>query len=318
MEMPGLTYSASDYRYGFNSKEKDAAFGLLHYDYGFRIYHPGLGRFLSVDPLAGLAPDWNPYRFGFDNPVLYIDPFGLFESRQEAKDFKKEQGLSGKIRRDGAVFYIQERGKGGGQYAFGSVAGGYGEKKAAVERGIHLRDIGLDGFKDLGNPYSESYNPNAVIQLDWADRAYYFGSMLGFASPSARVITASKVLPGLSKAETGIVNSAKGILDSKSFKAGIEGMKNGINSEITVNGVKVVFQADGPFSGFTLFGENGFAVGQEALQSSDEMVKTVLHETYRISTSAAKSSGNINQTMVTQETNDVMEFVERAFNAINQ
>ncbi|TXB58097.1 RHS repeat-associated core domain-containing protein [Phaeodactylibacter luteus] len=155
------------------------------------------------------------------------------------------------------------------------------------------------------------------ISLTWSERAYLLGHMLGFALPSSKLMTASKALPGLSKAETGIANTAKGIMDSKAFKAGIEGMKNGTNSEITVNGVKVVFQADGPFSGFTLFGENGFVVGREALQSSDEIAKTVLHETYRISTSTAKSGGGVSQGMVTKETNDVMKFVERAFNAIN-
>ena len=77
MEMPGLTYSASDYRYGFNSKEKDAAFGLLHYDYGFRIYHPGLGRFLSVDPLARSYPMLTPYQFASNSPIVAIDLDGL-------------------------------------------------------------------------------------------------------------------------------------------------------------------------------------------------------------------------------------------------
>ncbi len=76
MEMPGLTYSASDYRYGFNSKEKDSAFGLLHYDYGFRIYHPGLGRFLSVDPRAAKYSGWSPYHYVLNNPILNIDPRG--------------------------------------------------------------------------------------------------------------------------------------------------------------------------------------------------------------------------------------------------
>ena len=73
MEMPGLTYSASDYRYGFNGKEKDPAFGLLHYDYGFRIYHPGLGRFLSVDPLTRSYPWYTPYQFAGNTPIVAVD-----------------------------------------------------------------------------------------------------------------------------------------------------------------------------------------------------------------------------------------------------
>ena len=37
------------------------------------------GRFLSMDPLDAEAPDWNPYRYAFCNPVNWVDPSGLFE-----------------------------------------------------------------------------------------------------------------------------------------------------------------------------------------------------------------------------------------------
>ena len=54
--MPGRVFMSSvNYRYGFNGKEKDeetVSGGGPTYDYGFRIYNPGLGRFLSIDPLA--------------------------------------------------------------------------------------------------------------------------------------------------------------------------------------------------------------------------------------------------------------------------
>jgi RHS repeat-associated protein len=59
MTMPGRTYTnGSQYRYGFNGKENDKDIDGNNYDYGFRIYNPQLGKFLSVDPLTKSYP-WN-------------------------------------------------------------------------------------------------------------------------------------------------------------------------------------------------------------------------------------------------------------------
>ena len=176
-----------------------------------------------------------------------------------------------------------------------------------------------DDEKRLNDVYRKDYEKrHGPVNVTFSEKLYMLGHFFGLAFPSSKLLSVSKTLPGLTSAETEIANTAKGILESRAFKSGIEGMRTGTNSEITVNGVKVVFQADGPFSGFTLFQENGFAIGREALQSQIEISKTVLHETYRISTSSAKSGGGITQSMVTTETNNVIEFVERAIKAINK
>jgi RHS repeat-associated protein len=60
------------YRYGFNGKEKDAegmGGGSATYDYGFRIYNPNLGKFLSVDPLSYSYP-WNSNFAYAENDVI--------------------------------------------------------------------------------------------------------------------------------------------------------------------------------------------------------------------------------------------------------
>jgi RHS repeat-associated protein len=45
-----------------------------------RYYDADIGRFLGVDQLAVQAPGWSSYRYAFDNPVLFVDLNGLFES----------------------------------------------------------------------------------------------------------------------------------------------------------------------------------------------------------------------------------------------
>ena len=79
---PGRKYNFGDYRYGFNGKENDSNgefSSLTHYDYGFRIYNPAVGRFLSVDPLTRSYPWYTPYQFAGNKPIWAIDLDGLEE-----------------------------------------------------------------------------------------------------------------------------------------------------------------------------------------------------------------------------------------------
>ena len=67
------------YRYGFNGKEKDdeGEWGSsTHYDYGFRIYNPGIAKFLSVDPLYNQNLHLSPYIYADNNPIALVDKDG--------------------------------------------------------------------------------------------------------------------------------------------------------------------------------------------------------------------------------------------------
>ncbi len=77
---PGRYVDLRYYRYGYNGKEREerGEFGTLtHYDYGFRVYSPGLGRFWSVDPLAAEYAGWSGYVYVMGNPLRYVDVEGL-------------------------------------------------------------------------------------------------------------------------------------------------------------------------------------------------------------------------------------------------
>jgi hypothetical protein len=53
--------------------------GLNWDDFGARMYDPEIARWNVLDPQADKAPAWTPFRFGFNNPLRYIDPDGNFE-----------------------------------------------------------------------------------------------------------------------------------------------------------------------------------------------------------------------------------------------
>ena len=75
------TSAGSETDYTFTGKEKDAS--ELYY-FGARYYDARIGRWLSVDPLAGKYPGLSPYNYVADNPLKFIDPNG-----KEIKNPKK-------------------------------------------------------------------------------------------------------------------------------------------------------------------------------------------------------------------------------------
>lgn len=96
--MPGRSYTATgSYRYGFNGKENDKDMhSTTLQDYGFRIYSPGIGRFLSVDPLAAKYPYYTPYQFAGNMPIRYIDLDGLEPAEPGTKVGERSTGTNGK------------------------------------------------------------------------------------------------------------------------------------------------------------------------------------------------------------------------------
>ena len=82
MLVPNRHGSSNSYRYGFNGKEKDDELKGIgnSYDFGARMLDPRVGRWFAVDKMRMKAPSWSPYRFGFDNPMRFIDSDGNYET----------------------------------------------------------------------------------------------------------------------------------------------------------------------------------------------------------------------------------------------
>ncbi len=55
------------------------------------MYDAAIGRWHVVDPVASWAEDLSPYRYGLNNPIRYVDLYGLWEvSNGGYKTDKKE------------------------------------------------------------------------------------------------------------------------------------------------------------------------------------------------------------------------------------
>jgi RHS repeat-associated protein len=67
--------ASSGFRFGFNAKENFDQYQ----DYGFRIYYPNLGKFLSKDPLDSKFPWYSSYQFSGNKCLSFIDIDGTEE-----------------------------------------------------------------------------------------------------------------------------------------------------------------------------------------------------------------------------------------------
>ena len=62
-------------RYQFTGREFDRFTGLQYSR--ARWYHPGIGRFISEDPIEFAGGDINLYGYVWNNPTMFTDPMGL-------------------------------------------------------------------------------------------------------------------------------------------------------------------------------------------------------------------------------------------------
>ena len=74
---PRLDYQLSDNRYKFNGKEEQVTGNIGFFDYGFRMYDPTLGRWITRDKLENLYPNLSAYTYCGNSPVRHVDILGL-------------------------------------------------------------------------------------------------------------------------------------------------------------------------------------------------------------------------------------------------
>ena len=81
--------------YLYNGKEIDMMHDLEWYDYGARMYEPGLCRFMTMDPLCEKYYNISPYAYCSNNPIRFVDPTGMQkeepEKQRDANEYKASE-----------------------------------------------------------------------------------------------------------------------------------------------------------------------------------------------------------------------------------
>lgn len=91
--MFGRNHILLNYRYGLNGMEKDddLAGGKqgMSYDFGARLYNPGLGKFISSDPRENEYPWQSTFAYYSNTPIWKIDYKGEGDEKTAEKPVSK-------------------------------------------------------------------------------------------------------------------------------------------------------------------------------------------------------------------------------------
>jgi hypothetical protein len=175
---------------------------------------------------------------------------------------------------------------------------------AAAEAEIGAEIVGEEIFADTA---IEAIGEEALADVA-AEAA--LGSEVAAVAGSELAITATEA--GFSVEEAGIIAEAHGILESAEMAQIVEAHAAGESTVVEIAGRIIQYEPGLPASGMTMFGENGFLIGNEAFASNGELAKTVLHELYRLGTSVAPEAG-ISGSTVASETEAAFTFASRAY-----
>jgi len=87
---PTTNTGSYDNKWKYNGKELDDATGM--YYYGARYYDPRISIFVSVDPLAEKFPNYTPYNYTLNNPIMLVDPDGRAPEHIIIRNSKNKDG----------------------------------------------------------------------------------------------------------------------------------------------------------------------------------------------------------------------------------
>jgi RHS repeat-associated protein len=168
-------------RYLFAGREFDSETGL--YFNRARYYDPRTGRFLSEDPLRFAGNDLNLYRYVRNNPLLGVDPSGLFNLLTGNVSYFGDQQLA-KIR--------QLDSQAQNDYAIVSRTHGDGDQAAAAAKDVaslaDQADTMVEGVQQVATVSGPDHD-NAVADLPliqyYAGDIHYYQLQIGYLVQAA-------------------------------------------------------------------------------------------------------------------------------------
>src|SRR5690554_3614816 len=163
------------YRFGFNGQEKVNEISGMgnHNTAEFWEYDTRLGRRWNVDPVDQISV--SNYAVNGNNPIWAYDVLGNFDSKREAKDYKKENKLKGRVvssKEEGVNYEIRNR-----NYTYFKDSNSSSMDEDGVTKAYRIT---AKKWKSSSNSYTAWMRDPALIESGAYKRAYQYGYMPPF------------------------------------------------------------------------------------------------------------------------------------------
>ena len=163
-------------KYQYNGKEWNDDFGLGMNDYGRRFYDPAIGRFPVIDRFSEKFVVVNPYQYGANNPIRFIDVNGdsIDVFGKDGSFMYTYDNGTGKSTNGGMMFTKSKTNKDGFSTYYDPISFGYNDPyedhKSVVQDGYGVEIISdgtVEGMIDKSGVRSSEAQDNPT---DYASR----------------------------------------------------------------------------------------------------------------------------------------------------
>lgn len=173
-------------------------------------------------------------------------------------------------------------------------------------------------FRASSSSTAEEHRGSERLDSDLPSCATLAAGELGAVAPTAAQLETAYINQGFAQVEAQTMAEVQTAIDGGAVGRLQDAFRAGESVDVVVGNRVVTVEPGAPFSGFIDMEGNTYAIGRDAFASEEELVSTMLHETYRLNTSVVRSGQAIGQGVASAETATTFDFAQRAVGSMKK